>query len=198
MNSWKACGSHVTNERTNNKAHQWGNANQGIACVRAAVDDVERRHRHDQFALVACQVSKVLVQGHAFPGRSCLGHCQGHAEDGVGTHLLLVGGAVNRHHELVDLLLVNLTQANELGTEDLVDIVHCLQDALAEVPGLVLVPQLMRLVGAGGSSRWDRGSKLAEVSMNINLNSGVSTRVQDLSGMNSFNALKCGKTLVHR
>src|SRR5690606_12013377 len=72
------------------------------------------------------------------------------------------------------------------GVEDLVvDGLDSLQDPLAEIPGLVAVPQLHGLVRAGrcagGNSRTSKGAVLEG---HIHLDGGVAAAVEDLAGMN--------------
>lgn len=77
-----------------------------------------------------------------------LGNGQRDTEDGVGTELALVGGAVKAIEELVDLGLVLDVNAllDQSRADDGVDILDGLGDALAAPLGLVAVAKLNSLV----------------------------------------------------
>jgi hypothetical protein len=90
----------------------------------------------------------VGVEGHGLLGSAGLGNGQAHTEDGVGTELGLVGGAIEVNQELVDLGLVLDVDVllDDGGRDDLVDVLDGLEDALAAPLGLVAVAELASLV----------------------------------------------------
>ena len=85
------------------------------------------------------------------------------AEDGVGAELALRRRAVELDHRAIKAGLIVGVEANELGREDLVHVLHGLQHALAEIARLVAIAQLDGLVGSGRGTRWHRGPALAAV-----------------------------------
>ena len=121
--------------------------------VRPAVDDVHHRHRQQ----VGVRAAHVAEQRKAGGFGGSLGDGQGHAEDGVGAQALLVGGAVQVDHRLVDQALLGGVEAEDRRGDLVLHVGHGLGDALAQVAGLVVVPQLARLEGAGGGTRRDSG-----------------------------------------
>lgn len=88
------------------------------------------------------------VEGHALLGSASLGDGQAHTEDGVGTKLGLVGGAIEVIEELVDLGLVLDIDVllDDRGSDDRVDVLDSLQDTLASPLGLVAIAELASLV----------------------------------------------------
>ena len=85
----------------------------GVVGVRAAVDDVHHRGRQQPGA-DAAQVAK--QRQAAVIGRG-MGHGQRHAQDGVGAQVLLVLGAVQLDHPLVERDLVEGVHAAQLVGE---------------------------------------------------------------------------------
>lgn len=83
-----------------------------------------------------------------------LGNSQADTEDGVGTELALVGGAVKAVQELVDLGLVLDIKVllEQGGANDGVDVLNGLGDTLATPLGLVAISKLNSLVLAYDSS----------------------------------------------
>mmetsp|Transcript_16773 Transcript_16773/g.54607 ORF Transcript_16773/g.54607 Transcript_16773/m.54607 type:complete len:458 (-) Transcript_16773:185-1558(-) len=151
-----------------------------VASVRASVDHVEARHRQHHLAVVAGQLGDVPVERDAGGLGRRLGHRHRHAEDRVGAQLGLVGRAVERTHLVVDSLLVEHRHADQLLGEDVVDRGHRLDHALAEVPRLVAVAQLVRLVDAGGGARRHRRADLdAALGDQVDLDGRVAARVED-------------------
>ena len=88
------------------------------------------------------------VERHALLGSASLGDGQAHTEDGVGTKLGLVGGAIEVIEELVDLGLVLDVDVllDDRGSDDLVDVLDSLENTLASPMGLVAVAELASLV----------------------------------------------------
>ncbi len=62
-------------------------------------------------------------------------YSEGNGEDGVGTELALVGGAVELHHLVVDGLLLDRVHALDGRGNDGLDVLNRLQHTLAEEPG---------------------------------------------------------------
>ena len=88
------------------------------------------------------------VERHALLGGASLGDGQAHTQNGVGTELGLVGSAIEVVEELVDLGLVLDVDVllDDRGSDDRVDVLDGLEDALAGPLGLVAVAELASLV----------------------------------------------------
>ncbi len=91
--------------------------------VRAAVDDVH--HRHGQ--QVGVRPAEVAEQRQAGGLRGRLGHGERDAEDRVGPEALLVGGAVQVDHGLVDQALLGGVEAEDRGGDLVLDVAHRLR-----------------------------------------------------------------------
>ena len=128
--------------------------------VGATVEDVHEGNGEDVGLLGASEVGDVSVEGDTLLGSGGLSDGHGDTEDGVGTELGLVGGAIKLVHEVVDgaLVLDVKVLLDEGGTEDIVDVGDGLEDALAAPLALVAVTELAGLVGAGGSTGGDDGA----------------------------------------
>ena len=149
--------------------------------VGAAVEDVHHGHGQD----VGVGAADVLEQVQAGGLGGGLGGGQGDAEDGVGAELALVGGAVELDHELVETALVGGVEADDLGGDDVVDVVDGLLHSLAAVTALVAVAQLNGLEGTGGGARGDGGASGSTVLQeDLDLEGRVATGVEDLAGVN--------------
>ena len=128
--------------------------------VGATVEDVHEGNGEDVGLLGAGKVGDVSVEGDTLLGSGGLSDGHGDTEDGVGTELGLVGGAIKLVHEVIDgaLVLDVKVLLDEGGTEDIVDVGDGLEDTLAAPLALVAVTELAGLVGAGGSTGGDDGA----------------------------------------
>ena len=149
----------------------------------AAVEDVHHR-RGEQAGGESAEVLVELdaeVVGHGARG----GHRD--REDGVGAELALVGRAVELAHDGIELALVAGVHAFELRSDQLVDVVHGLQHALAQVAALVAVAQFHGFVLAGGGSAGN-GSAAAGAAFenDIGFNGRIATGVKDFARKNQF------------
>lgn len=191
-----------------------------VASVRATVDDVHGGGGENVRALDTGKSSNVLVEGNAVLLSTGLGNGDGDTEDGVGTELGLVGGAVKLDEEVVDGLLVSDLEArlDELGSDDVVDVGNGLGDTLAHVRLLVAIPELVSLVDTGRSTTGHSSAEeacaqildnekvplsvkgtstplsdapftplLTLLGPEVDLDGGVTTRVEDLTGENLLN-----------
>lgn len=106
--------------------------------VGATVQDVLEGNGEDVGLLGARKVGDVSVERDTLLGGSSLGNSQGDTEDGVGTKVTLVGGAVELVEELVDLGLVLDIEVllDESGANGLVDVLHGLEDTCDENIGV--------------------------------------------------------------
>ena len=171
-----------------------------------SVEHVLEGNGEDIGLLGAGKVRNVGIEGNALLSSTGLGDSQADAEDGIGTELGLVGGSVEVNQELVDLGLVLDINVllDQSGANDLVDVLDGLEDALAVPLGLVTVTELASLVLAcwyavsdgriaqaesmlgkrtGGGSRGNNGAVQTGVGDDIDLDSGVATRVVDVTSV---------------
>ena len=108
-------------------------------------------------------------------------------EDGVGSELALVGGAVEFAHDGIEFALVAGVHALEFGGDDLVDVVDGLENALADVTRLVAVAQFDGLVLAGGGSAGHCGAAAgAAFEDDIGFDGRIATGVKNFARKNQF------------
>ena len=95
-----------------------------------AVEDVLEGDGEDIGLLGSGKVGDVSVQWDALLSSTGLSNGQGDAEDGVGTEVGLVGGAIELEEELVDLGLVLDVDVllDDGGANGLVDVLDGLED----------------------------------------------------------------------
>ena len=128
---------------------------QGVVRVFAAVHDVHHGNGQD----LRVDAAQILIQGQAQAIRGRVGSRHGNAQDGVRAELTLVFGAVQFEQHSVQTGLVHHVHADDRGSDDIVDVVDSLLDALAAVALLVAVAQFHRFVNAGaGAGRNDRSA----------------------------------------
>ena len=152
-----------------------------VVRVHAAVEDVHQRHRQP----VRLRAAEVAVQRQPRLVRGGLRHRHRAAQDRVGAQTALVGGAVELDHRAVDDGLVGRLQSDQHAGELILDVRHGLQDALAGKRARVPVAQLDRLECTRAGARGHRGAALgAARERHLDLDGRLTTRVQDLTGMN--------------
>jgi hypothetical protein len=119
-----------------------------VVGVLAAVQDVHHRHRQG----AGVDAADIAIQRQAQILGRRLGDRERHAEDGVGAEARLVRRAVQVDHDVVDADLLGGVHPAD-GIENLAfHVGYRLPHALAAVAFLVAVPQLNRLMRAGGSA----------------------------------------------
>mmetsp|Transcript_124212 Transcript_124212/g.322656 ORF Transcript_124212/g.322656 Transcript_124212/m.322656 type:complete len:520 (+) Transcript_124212:44-1603(+) len=163
-------------------------AGEAVARVAPAVDDVHRGHRHDELVDgLAAELGDVLVQRHLAGGGACAADCHGDRQDGIGTELglapapLVLGAVELLDHLLVDARLVRDVHAHELGGDDVVDVGHGLEHALAEKPALVVVAQLKGLVDPRRGARGHRRAEERRLRAEVDLHGRVATGIENLA-----------------
>ena len=114
----------------------------------SAVYDVHHWNRKD----VSVCATDVSVKRKVEVSCCSLGYSEGYSEDGIGAEILLGVGSVECKELAVDGNLVERAHSDEFRSDDLVDIVNCLQDTLAHIALLVAVPEFEGLVLACGCS----------------------------------------------
>ena len=138
----------------------------------STVDNVHHRNRHS----VSVASADIAIEWHVqcFSGSLC--RCQRYAEDGVGTEVALCRGTVELKHLHVDSTLIEHAITFERGSDDVVDIVNSLLNALSAVTALVTVAKFECFVLTGRCSR--RNSRTAHntiVEGHFNLYSRISS-----------------------
>ncbi len=157
----------------------------GVQGVLAAVEDVEERDRHDP----RTHATEVAIERHLVAGRDRVRRREGDAKDRVGTELALVRRSVEGDQRGVEAGLIGRVRTEELGRDDLADVRHGLQNALAAVDGLVAVAQLHCLVGAGrGAGRDGRPPDRSVDQDDVDLYGRIAARIEDLAG---FDQIDC-------
>jgi hypothetical protein len=173
--------------------------------VGATVDDVHEGNGENVGLLGAGKVADVGVERDTLLGGGGLGHGHGDTEDGVGTNLGLVGGAIELVKESVDggLVLDVKVLLDEGRGNDLVDVGDGLGHTwsslselvpyavfrcscfltLASPLALVTITELAGLVGAGGGTGGNDGAVKAGLGDDVDLDGGVSTGVVDVAGV---------------
>ena len=159
----------------------------------ATVEDVHHRHRQQ----VRRRAADVAEQRQAGGVGGGAGDGEADAEDRVGAQARLVRRAVEVDQPLVDQPLLAGLEADELGADDVEDAVDGLGDALAAV-ALTAVAQLHRLEGAGGGAAGHGGpGDRPVVEGDLDLNGGVSARVEDLPRAYGIDAGHGGSLTSH-
>lgn len=116
--------------------------------MRTTVEDVHEGNGKNERLLGSGKVGDVSVERDTLLGRTSLSNGQGDTEDGVGTELGLVGGAVQLVQEFVDLgLVLDIEVLSDEGrADDLVDVLDGLLNTLSAPLGLVTIAKLASLV----------------------------------------------------
>ena len=155
----------------------------GVGGVCAAVQDVH----HGDGQAVAVHAAEEAVEGHVQRSGSSAAGSDGNGQNGVCAQLGLVLGAVGVDHGLVDGVDVGSIHADDGISDDGVDVLHSLGDALAQIAALVAVAQLQRFELAGGcAGRCAAPGHGAVGEGDLSLNSGVAAGVQDLTALNVY------------
>ena len=110
------------------------------------------------------------------------------AENSVCAEATLVWSAVKLDHSEVKAALILCIPTNNKVADLSVDVLNCLQNALAQVTALVAVAKLYSLKLAGRSAgRNDCTTKGTVVKNNLNLNGWIATGIEDLTCVNIKN-----------
>ena len=131
--------------------------------------------------------AEVAVQRQAGAFGGGVGDGHRHTQDRIGTELGLVLRAVQLDHQPVDVFLVACVQAQQLGGELVVDVVHGLLDALALIVVLLAVTQFDGLVLAGARAGGDDGPPDGAVGkVCLDFNGRIAARIQDLPAVDDL------------
>mmetsp|Transcript_23524 Transcript_23524/g.44363 ORF Transcript_23524/g.44363 Transcript_23524/m.44363 type:complete len:303 (-) Transcript_23524:693-1601(-) len=170
----------------------------------ATVDDIEGWHGHN---IISCgssrQAGQIVIQGHLHRGRASTANGHGHSQDGIGSQIRLAPAPVilsavkDLDHDSVYLLLLGHIHSDELWCNLIIDIAHCLQDALAQQPLLVPITKLQSLVDASrGSTRHSRAEEMV-VCHEIHLHGRVPARIENLPSLDALDNSRWGNDPVH-
>ncbi len=152
----------------------------GVVGVGPAVDDVHHRRRHHAGAGPA----EVAEQGQPARVGRRLGHGHRDPQDGVRPQVLLVGGAVEVEHPLVDADLVEGVHLDQFGSDLIVDVLDRLEHPFTEVLRLVAVAEFKGLVDARARPAGHAGAAEGAVfEGHVHLDGGVSAAIEDLPGV---------------
>mmetsp|Transcript_73373 Transcript_73373/g.174890 ORF Transcript_73373/g.174890 Transcript_73373/m.174890 type:complete len:211 (-) Transcript_73373:1053-1685(-) len=168
-------------------------AGKTVAGMASTIDNVEGWNWHDVAGCrSAGQTRQVLVEGHLHRGGTSTANGHGHGQDGICTKVRLapspvvLGAIEDLDHDPINLLLLGNIHANKLRSNLLVDILHCLEHALAQQTLFVTITKLKSLVDAGGGSAWNSCTEEVIVCHEINLHGGIPARVEDLARLDAL------------
>jgi hypothetical protein len=174
------------------------------------VDNVESRNGENKRTLRVGDISNVSIERNALVTSTSLGDSKRDTKDSVGTKLVLVLSTIELEEELINSLLVS---DSELGldksrSDDLVNVINCLLDTcgpkhmsqtlcssncphyeyhlltLAKVVSLDVVTKFKSFVDTGGGTRGNVGTEDTLGGSDFDFNSGVTTRIKDLTSVN--------------
>ena len=150
---------------------------QAIVGMRATVEDVHHRRGHRGRPGAKSAVERLALRGRGGPGGG-----QGNGQDRVGPEPRPVGGAVQRDHSGVKLVLA-LAVGAEKGLADLaVDMAHGRLDAAPAKAAGIPVAQLDRFARAGGGPRGHcRPAPGSAAQRHLGLQRGVAARIENLA-----------------
>ena len=163
---------------------------QGVTGVRATVDHVHSRGGQDVGGTRVGQLRKVLVEWHVLLASASLGSSDRNTQDGIGTELTLIGGAVQLDQEVVNLFLGRDRNArlDQLRGDHVVHVGNSLVDTLADPLARVLVTQLDGLVHTRGRTRWHGSTEKTLLRVQVDLDGRVAARVDDHASLNLLDA----------
>mmetsp|Transcript_54130 Transcript_54130/g.127198 ORF Transcript_54130/g.127198 Transcript_54130/m.127198 type:complete len:459 (-) Transcript_54130:23-1399(-) len=163
----------------------------------AAVDDVEGRHRHYELVgALAGDLGNVLIERHAASSRTSTAHSHGHSQNCVGTNFGLAPSPLVLRsidlfdHHLVNLGLVGDVHAQELWSENIVDVCNGLQYTLSQQTTFVTVSKLQGFVNSSRSSTGNGCTEQGSPSAEVHFDGGVSSRIEDFPGFDSHDRLR--------
>ena len=126
---------------THGANHELLECDWGIA-VSTTVDDVH----HGNGENISVSAANVAIQWHVQSNGSCVSSGERNAEHCVGAELALGLGAVELEHASIDGALIKHAHALNVRSDDGVNIVYGLGDALAQIAALVAVAKFEGLV----------------------------------------------------
>mmetsp|Transcript_46418 Transcript_46418/g.83814 ORF Transcript_46418/g.83814 Transcript_46418/m.83814 type:complete len:280 (-) Transcript_46418:1440-2279(-) len=159
-----------------------------ISSMAATIDHVERWYWHHKFV---CRLSRklchILVQWHFICSGSCSANSHGDSKNcicaqvGFAPAPLVLCTIELLDHQLVNCGLIGHIHANQLWSNDLVDVRNGFQDSLAQETRLVGVSQFQGLIDASRSSTRYCSTKQRYLRAEIDFNCWVSSGIKDLS-----------------
>mmetsp|Transcript_70223 Transcript_70223/g.146982 ORF Transcript_70223/g.146982 Transcript_70223/m.146982 type:complete len:360 (+) Transcript_70223:982-2061(+) len=170
----------------------------------ASIDDVEGGDRHHVLVRgSAREGGDVLVEGDLHGGGTGTADGHGHGQDGVGSQLRLgpapvVHGTVqDLHHLLVQGSLLRHVHAQQGRGDDLIHVLHGLQNALAQQAALVAISQFQGLVDASGGATGHGSPEHVLLGDEVHLHSGIASGVEDLAGLDALDGGRGGDHPIH-
>ncbi len=155
-----------------------------VGGVCAAVQNVH--HGHGQ--AVAVHTAQKAVQRHIQRSSGCTAGGNGHGQNGVCAQIGFIFGAVGPEHGGINGIDVGGIHAHNSISNDGVDVLHGLADALAQIAALVAVPQLQSFkLTSGCAGRCAAACHSAVGQSDLRFHGGVAAGVQDLAANNRFN-----------
>mmetsp|Transcript_73746 Transcript_73746/g.118963 ORF Transcript_73746/g.118963 Transcript_73746/m.118963 type:complete len:348 (-) Transcript_73746:759-1802(-) len=136
---------------------------------------------------MARDLRNVLVEGHLTGRRPGTANSHRHGKDRIGAQLglapapLILCPVQLLHHQLVDLVLLPDIHSYEPGGDDVVDIGHCFEHALAQEPRLVAISELQSLVDPRRGATWHGRAEERRFRADVHLHGGVASGVEDLA-----------------
>mmetsp|Transcript_67896 Transcript_67896/g.109399 ORF Transcript_67896/g.109399 Transcript_67896/m.109399 type:complete len:398 (+) Transcript_67896:890-2083(+) len=166
----------------------------------AAINHVEGWDGHHKLVDgLPGNLGDVLVERHVTGCCSCPAYGHGDCKDGIGAQLrlapspLILRAIQFLDHQLINLALLSDVHADELRRDEVVHVGDGLQDALPKQTGLVLVAELQCLVHAGGGPTGHSGSEESSCGADVDLNSWIAPRVEDLPREDGHNRVSLSR-----
>ena len=155
-----------------------------VVSVDATVEDVHHRNRKS----VSVCATEVSVKWKLSRSSCSVSNSKRNAENSVCAEATLVWSAVKLDHSEVKAALILCIPTNNKVADLSVDVLDCLQYALAQVTALVAVAKLYSLELTGRSAgRNDCTTKGTVIKNNLNLNGWIATGIEDLTCVNIKN-----------
>ena len=144
----------------------------------ASVDDVHHRDgKH-----LGVRAAQVFEEGKIELDGGGLRHGQGNTQDGVGPQAGLVGRAVQVDHDFVNGRLEGGIVPGDFRRDDLVDVFHGLENALAAVALGVPVPELPGFMLPGGGSAGDGCASDGSAGQgHVHFHGGIAPRIDNFT-----------------
>ena len=155
----------------------------GVGGMSTTVQDVHHGHRQ----AIAGNAAQEAVQRNIQGSSGSTGAGNGHGQNGVGTQLALVLGAVGSQHSGVYRINVRSIHAAQHFANGGVDIFNGLGDALAQVAALVAVTKLQCFEFAGGcAAGCHTPADGAVIQSYLSFNGGIAPGIQNLPTFNVY------------
>ena len=137
----------------------------------------------------AIDAAQIAVQRHAKIFGGSLGNGHAHGQNGIGAQLALGFRPIQiLHHVLVDGDLVGSFHADQFVGNDVVDVVDCLEHALAAIALLIAVAQFERFIHARAGAAGDDGpADNAAVQLDFDFDGRIAAAVEYFTRVDDYN-----------